>query len=609
MGYLLVWGLTIFITYPFLLHNPGSPFDPKYDIARIGPKLGEIVIFSRRCKGTVDVQGHSCGPCSTLDVEVACVRDWVARRSDKVQEQKEAEKKDRLGLLRKEALLEVLEKIISILRDNEVPAVHRLLRASHNRGESVDALLNRVQAAANGTYRPCNYTDTDYDLAAYLYECGGSAALQCVATSSFVFRPPVSVSAITSRTLRCIFALAKKRVQARLARPPRRRVGVSLGIDETAGQGSPCYLPTTDELGGMCLEHFAQLLAESGSAALGEHLTDAMAIAQAVREGKVHVGKEFTCAAISVLSEEGYSAKPIHLSATCKQGDVCHSARLLLLCIEAWKRSEWGESYVGPLWAISSDGDATRRAAMYMICMEKELSMDSGLYQRLHRCQGLNLFVGEGDITMDFDYRHIWKGICTLLCSKEGMLANEITVNKQLLAVWLPKLTQYDWSDVSIHALLNPKDPQDVPRAVMLLKRVAELRNLDTTSFSPADRVIHQALSLVGEAIHSLIEPFTNPALSLSAQITHIIKAAHLFAALYKRHYTSFMSNQLYGDLQCMLKTAIFNTAKTQELDPALKVFLCLLGDNGVETLFGRVRMKGKHAPNMEISEFESCLR
>ncbi|KAL1703295.1 hypothetical protein EV121DRAFT_208304, partial [Schizophyllum commune] len=576
-----------------------------------------MVIFSRRCKGTVDVQGHSCGPCSTLDVEVACVRDWVARRSDKVQEQKEAEKKDRLGvsshflgiylnyadydqglndwhkLLRKEARLEVLEKIISILRDNEVPAVHRLLRASHNRGESVDALLNRVQAAADGTYRPCNYTDTDYDLAAYLYECGGSAALYAT-NHSYLALPALRTIQPMRRNFELRISATGIRVGdheqniamhfrpreeagASTPRLPRRRVGVSLGIDETAGQGSPCYLPNTDELGGMCLEHFAQLLAESGSAALGEHLTDAMAIAQAVREGKVHVGKEFTCAAISVLSEEGYSAKPIHLSATCKQGDVCHSARLLLSCIEAWKRSEWGESYVGPLWAISSDGDATRRAAMYMICMEKELSMDSGLYQRLHRCQGLNLFVGEGDITMDFDYRHIWKRICTLLCSKEGMLANEITVNKQLLAVWLPKLTQYDWSDVSIHALLNPKDPQDVPRAVMLLKRVAELRNLDTTSFSPADRVIHRALSLVGEAIHSLIEPFTNPALSLSAQITHIIKAAHLFAALYKRHYTSFMSNQLYGDLQCMLKTAIFNTAKTQELDPALKVFLCLL--------------------------------
>lgn len=188
-------------------------------------------------------------------------------------------------------------------------------------------------------------------------------------------------------------------------------------------------------------------------------------------------------------------------------------------------------------------------------------------------------------------------------------MANGICVNKQLLASWLPKLTQYDWSDVSVHALLNPKDPQDVPRAVMLLKRVAELRNLDATQFSPADHIIHRALSLVGEALHSLLEPFTNPSLSLSAQITHVVKSAHLFAALYMQHRTDFMSNQLYGDLQCMLKTAVFHVAKTQELDPDQKVFLCLLGDNGVETLFGRVRMKGRHSPNMDISDFEARLR
>ncbi|KAL1744686.1 hypothetical protein HDZ31DRAFT_20623, partial [Schizophyllum fasciatum] len=262
----------------------------------------------------------------------------------------------------------------------------------------------------------------------------------------------------------------------------------------------------------------------------------------------------------------------------------------ILSCIQAWKRSEWGEKYVGPLWAISSDGDATRRAAMYTICMEKELSKAGGLYRRLHGC-------------------HASSGICTLLCSKEGMIVNGICLNKQLLATWLPRLTQYDWSDVSIHALLNPKDPQDVPRAVMLLLRVAELRHLDTADFTPAEHAIHRALSLVGEAIHSLVEPFTNPTLSLSRQVTCIVKAAHLFAALYMRHRTSFMSNQLYGDLQCMLKTAIFHVAKMQELDPTQKVFLCLLGDNGVETLFGRVRMKGRHSPNMDISEFETRLR
>jgi hypothetical protein len=60
-------------------------------------------------------------------------------------------------------------------------------------------------------------------------------------------------------------------------------------------------------------------------------------------------------------------------------------------------------------------------------------------------------------------------GLCKLLCSKEGILVNGVAINKSLIAGWLERMTGHDWSDESIHALLNPKDPQDVPRAIKLL--------------------------------------------------------------------------------------------------------------------------------------------
>lgn len=167
----------------------------------------------------------------------------------------------------------------------------------------------------------------------------------------------------------------------------------------------------------------------------------------------------------------------------------------------------------------------------------------------------------------------------------------------------------FDWSDSSIHALLNPKDPQDVPRAVQLLSRVAALRDRDATEFSPSDQIIHDALSVLGEVLHSLLEPFINCNLSLSEQFVHLAKSAHIICALYLKHGTSFMPNQLYGDLQCMVKNAVFYVAKTQELDPNLRVFACLLGDDVLETLFGRIHMIGGHSPNVDISEMRNRIR
>ncbi|KAJ7939151.1 hypothetical protein B0H13DRAFT_2300898 [Mycena leptocephala] len=105
--------------------------------------------------------------------------------------------------------------------------------------------------------------------------------------------------------------------------------------------------------------------------------------------------------------------------------------------------------------------------------------------------------------------------------------------------------------------VLNPKDPQDVPRAVKLLSLVTEMRHLDSSEFTPSEWKTHRALCLLGEMFDPLLEPFINPTLSLSDQITHLVKFAHLACAIFLKHETDFVSNQLYGDVQCMVKNAI----------------------------------------------------
>ena len=53
---------------------------------------------------------------------------------------------------------------------------------------------------------------------------------------------------------------------------------------------------------------------------------------------------------------------------------------------------------------------------MYKICMRKRLSVLSPLYWRLVGCTGLNLWVGSDDLTMDFDFKHIFKRAFVYFC-------------------------------------------------------------------------------------------------------------------------------------------------------------------------------------------------
>ncbi|KAJ7648444.1 hypothetical protein B0H17DRAFT_1148079 [Mycena rosella] len=181
--------------------------------------------------------------------------------------------------------------------------------------------------------------------------------------------------------------------------------------------------------------------------------------------------------------------------------------------------------------------------------------------------------VGEDNIVMDMDYRHEFKTYMHASVFCPGDAVKNVCVNRDL---WSDGLNA---SQTTIGQSTVSKICCTLPIRKMFLGRSApslhvEIRTIDKTGLDPTEEAEYEALCLLG----GCSKPCFN-----------------------QRH--SFMSNQLYGDLQTMVKAAIIVTARTQLLDPLLDVLICLLGDNPVETLFGRSRMCGGHAPNCSISE------
>ncbi|KAG1751231.1 hypothetical protein EDB19DRAFT_1824948 [Suillus lakei] len=83
---------------------------------------------------------------------------------------------------------------------------------------------------------------------------------------------------------------------------------------------------------------------------------------------------------------------------------------------------------------------------------------------------GLNTFTGDDEVTLDFDFKHIFKCFCTLICSPAGItLNNGRLINAVMLMHYLVWLPAYE---MSIIKLLHPDDPQDVPQAAELMQTI-----------------------------------------------------------------------------------------------------------------------------------------
>lgn len=271
-----------------------------------------------------------------------------------------------------------------------------------------------ILLALGGKYHPRNYTDFDKDLAILMYELGGGAALHALNKAPIMLPSRFTIAnlrrhhslRITVGDVKLLDIMENIEILFRnIDAGEHARVGHTLCIDEIAADGRLCYLPETDEIGGLC-EHS---ISELETFKMWSDLTSVKAMVKAIRANRVHVGEEFSVAAFARHAQTDYGAKPVLLMPTCKKGSWKSSAKILQKLVQAWKLSPFGEAMHGRLESISSDGDPTRRAALYLLCMHKKLSRDDPLYKFLSGLIGLNLYTGEGGLTVDFDYRHIFK--------------------------------------------------------------------------------------------------------------------------------------------------------------------------------------------------------
>ncbi|EMD31048.1 hypothetical protein CERSUDRAFT_60567, partial [Gelatoporia subvermispora B] len=609
-GIKLAWPLDFpFSSYPWQRHEDPSELGYEFSAVDCGR---DFYVRSLKCFRTVSDDGNPCLECRAASKDIARLAE-LARSAPRHTSHRFLTRQQLDGLLSErnaslntlklkvrlydhdycydidKVFLQILNygrkcartirrqddfnRFVMAVASNDVPRLQQLVRQGLKERVSILKLVNRIEASLDDVYHARGYSSKDHDISMLVFRLGGRKllyalnhhisipSLRTLRRHMHFTRLMPSLGQPTSQEITFnmteIFGCKIKDWDTPLPRHVKYSSGMSIFWDEVSQEEVSCYFPHADAIGGLCREH---------SHRVDKRLTtfdSAEAVATALADGTVHYGKEASVIALGSFGTSLRGAFPVVFSPTCKSETPQQSADLLHRVIDCWRDNYADE--VGPIWSFASDGDAGRRAMVYQLFMKHQIGEDHHLYKYLGQMSGLNLCVGDGDITADFDWKHLLKRFGRLLRTTQGIIVGDTVINHEILAAHLrdhPEL-----SELEVQRLLNPADAQDVPRAVSFLQAVYSISSLPRDGCSPTQLHERRIIGVIGQTLNAFMDPFIRPSWNITQQITSLSKYAHLAFALFRAYGTSFMPHQLYGDTQTSVKNIVFCIAKQQELD------------------------------------------
>ncbi|EIW75264.1 hypothetical protein CONPUDRAFT_37704, partial [Coniophora puteana RWD-64-598 SS2] len=182
--------------------------------------------------------------------------------------------------------------------------------------------------------------------------------------------------------------------------------GHTLCIDEIALQEKADFDSRSQQVIGICHRH---------AAAVNVTLTDAesaIRVATSLKAEECHLAKEATVIAVTTWGND--TIRPLLAAGSCKSETPAQIAATMKQAITSWDESGARDRF-GPIWSVATDGDATRRRGFhdeflkYQIDELTNISQTPVMVGTVRLLPGLNCFVGDSAVTLDFDPKHIFK--------------------------------------------------------------------------------------------------------------------------------------------------------------------------------------------------------
>jgi hypothetical protein len=307
------------------------------------------------------------------------------------------------------------------------------------------------------------------------------------------------------------------------------------------------------------------------------------------------------------------------MSGSCKQETVQDQQKLITGSVAAVKEQESELNTV--LYCLCTDGDSRRRRALINITLKRmyfilfaisstltyvidDLNPQDPIYASLSQLPLFNLKCGDDGLTADFDWKHVFKRFRNTAIRQKGFKLNGRTFSTPILREHLKSL---GLSDTTIESLLSPNDKQDVTLMIKLLSSISQLSSAPDTA-DPLSHSTRESLRLLGKLYGHLLNAYFDTSLSLHQQLVELSAAAHLILALYHHDKGDFIPVQSYFDVQCMIKNVYFCVAKAQRDNPTGRFFIILLGTDGLEKVFGKVRTMVGNDTNTDVFQLANRI-
>ncbi|KAK7012531.1 hypothetical protein R3P38DRAFT_3588444 [Favolaschia claudopus] len=477
------------------------------------------------------------------------------------------------------------ERFVMAIAENDVPRVNALLSTALRNGASINTIVSQILESVQGLRSTKGFTDFELDLSTLVFRVGGNSLLYALnhalglpslrtinnSTNFVKITPTFGHNNVIKENIRKVIL-----EQRGLSGKMQKRGGVVVMMDEVALEEHLDYFPKEKQ----------------------NRRLSVYTIVDKLRAEEVHFGKEMAVVAVRFAHEK--DIYPILLYPTCKTETVEDMQQIYAFIMQAWE--ELGAPIFGDIRNFATDGDNLRRQVGYkMFCAEK-LPETHPLFAILSNLPGLNLYTGLKLILQTFDWRHIIKRESTLVRQPSGMCVQDRqVVNPHFLAQCLDLIEKHD--EKSIHKLLNPDDPQDVPRAIDLIEAIISVRDITPLSHNVDLTSTCDSVRLLGHVLENFMSPFISPEFSLSKQICTLSTCAHLIFVLFREYRLDFKSNQLYGDTQSTIKNIVFSVAKQQLEDSQVDANANEDGTDPLEGHFSFMRTIGGHNSAMSYKQ------
>lgn len=485
------------------------------------------------------------------------------------------------------------------ISSNDIPGVSRVLEVALAREASPTSILERLDQAISGVYRPQGrWSERECDIAFLVKALGGPRLLYTLQKSHHF--PSASSLRVRKTVPQLVVSCDRPsagEIDANLHAmlhlrppPPDVRIGQTLMLDGVALEEVARYCSSRNMVVGLCCADSAK------QKKILDEYADLDAMKAGLDSEKFHLAKEGAMFVVGPVSaRENYYPTPIALFGACKAETGTMLADITRLLIEQYDKHPSGRSRHGNIVLFCTDGDASFRAARFLLCLKQPAISGADTLAHL---TGLNTLVGTNELIGCCDPKHVIKRFAQALRSYTLRLEiGDTTITYQDIKY---ALSVSGTPEDRIAALLNPQDKQNVPIALdlLMLLRNAEIPTQSTAS--PGDRLRVERVRLYAKIVSYFVEPFTTVTMGLAEQVEKLSTYAHLVFSLYRSHRQHFMKGALYADSMSIVKAVMLLVARYQTADPGIVLYITEIGTDREEGVFSQVRTQD-HARNCDI--------